>query len=79
MGNQKENRVETIKKSFCLKLKELRQERQLSQKIVAQKLGVAVSTYANWEQGRTEPGIYDIVNLLTVFEIDANELFSLLD
>jgi len=63
--------------AFSQKLRELRQEREYSQKQVAEKLGVAVSTYANWEQGRREPKICDIYNLITVFEIDANELFEL--
>lgn len=61
---------------FIRNLKELRKEKQYLQKDVAEKLGVAVSTYANWEQGRTEPSISDIFNLLSVFEIEANELFS---
>ena len=63
--------------AFSQKLKELRQEKEYSQKQVAEKLGVAVSTYANWEQGRREPKICDIYNLLFVLEIDANELFEL--
>jgi transcriptional regulator with XRE-family HTH domain len=39
-------------------------------------LGVAVSTYANWEQGRREPNIYDIYNIIFVLEIQPNELFE---
>lgn len=61
---------------FCEKLKDLRAEKRLSQKTVSEKLGVAPSTYANWEQGRTEPCINDIYRLLEVFEIEANELFD---
>ena len=57
-------------------MKDLRAEKRLSQKTVSEKLGVAPSTYANWEQGRREPSLYDIVNLLSVFEIEANELFD---
>lgn len=77
MEEDRENRVEVLKGLFRERLKDLRQEKQLSQKSVANKLGVAVSTYANWEQGRTEPSIYDIYNLLWVFEIEANDLFGL--
>ncbi|MCI9404809.1 MAG: helix-turn-helix transcriptional regulator [Clostridia bacterium] len=62
---------------FSARLKEIRAERQLSQKAIADKLGCAVSTYANWEQGRTEPSIYDIFNLMWVYEIEANELFNI--
>ena len=79
MEEQHTERVELFKDIFSARLKELREERKLSQKTVANKLGCAVSTYANWEQGRTEPSIYDIYNLLWVFDIEANELFPLND
>ncbi len=71
----KDNSYE-YKKKFSIRLKELREEQKLSQRDVAQKLGCAVSTYANWEQGRTEPDISDIYRLISVFDIDANELFN---
>lgn len=65
------------KDKFCETLKVLRIEKHYYQKDVAEKLGVPLSTYANWEQGRTEPSIEDIYKLLDVFEIDANELFDI--
>ncbi len=65
------------KELFSKRLKELRDEKELSQKEVAELLGVAVSTYANWEQGRRAPSIDDIFNLLYVFDVDANELFDI--
>lgn len=58
-------------------LKLLRQEKELSQKEVAKIIGVAVSTYANWEQGRTEPCINDIFKILQALEIEPNELFDI--
>ncbi len=62
---------------FGKRLKAIREERQYSQKQIAEKLGLAVSTYANWEQGRREPGLYDIYNIIEVLELDANELFDI--
>ena len=61
---------------FSKRLRELRKEKQLTQKQVAKKLGVADSTYANWEQGRTQPGVDDIYRLLWCLEVEANELFD---
>ena len=58
MEEERGNRIELFKDIFSARLKEIRAERQLSQKAIADKLGCAVSTYANWEQGRTEPSIY---------------------
>lgn len=75
LNEQNQNRIELFKDIFSERLKEIRTEKNYSQKTVAHKLGIPVSTYANWEQGRREPSIYDIYNLMWVFEIEANELF----
>lgn len=74
---RKTKELNFLKNKFCKRLKELRQERNYLQKEVAESIGVAVSTYANWEQGRTEPDICDIYHLISFFEIDANELFDI--
>ncbi len=62
--------------AFGRKLKELRNEKGLTQKDIAEAVGVAISTYANWEQGRREPSIFDIYGLMEAFQVDANELFD---
>lgn len=64
-------------KIFSERLKEIRTEANLSRAEVADKLGIALSTYGNWEQGRRAPSIGEIYKLLDVFEIDANELFDI--
>lgn len=66
-----------VLKNFSNNLSKLRQERNLLQKDIAEKLDIPVSTYANWEQGRREPSIQDIYKILKAFEIDANELFDI--
>lgn len=76
LNEKRQNSIALMKDLFSEKLKELRNEKGYPQKTVANKLGVAVSTYANWEQGRTEPSVYDILNLTWVFEVEANELFD---
>ena len=73
----KEAKSKQIKISFGKNLSELRKMRRFSQKDVAEKLGLPVSTYANWEQGRTEPSVYEIYNIIKVLEIDANDLFDI--
>ena len=71
--------VELYKDIFSEKLRTLREERNYTQKTIAKKLGIPVSTYANWEQGRREPSIFDIFNIMSVYEIEANELFDITD
>lgn len=72
-------RVELYKDIFSEKLRTLREERNYTQKTIAKKLDIPVSTYANWEQGRREPSIFDIFNIMSVYEIEANELFDITD
>lgn len=64
-------------KSFAARLKEIRIEANLSRNEVADRLGVALSTYGNWEQGRRSPNVEEIYKLLEIFKIDANELFDI--
>ena len=64
-------------KKFCQNLKAARAQSGMTQKQIATLLGVVESCYANWEQGRREPSIVDIYNLIYVFKIDANELFDI--
>ncbi|MCM1546630.1 MAG: helix-turn-helix domain-containing protein [Clostridiales bacterium] len=69
--------VKDYEKIFSARLKEIRVGAGLSRAAVAEKLGVAVSTYGNWEQGRRAPSIGEIYKIIEVFETDANELFDL--
>ena len=68
--------MNSISEIFANRLKYLRSEKKLSQKQITDKLGIAVSTYANWEQGRREPSIVDIYKIISVLEIQPNELFG---
>lgn len=79
MEETHKERIDLFKDIFSEKLRNLRAEKNYSQKTVAKKLGIPVSTYANWEQGRREPSIYDIFNLMWVYDIEANELFNIDD
>jgi transcriptional regulator with XRE-family HTH domain len=63
-------------KVFGNQLKNLRKGKGYTQNDVASLLGVPVSTYANWEQGRRDPRIYDIIMLMDIFEVSPNEFFS---
>ena len=76
LGERHRNR-EIFKDFLSPKIKELRKEREYSQREMAALLEVPVSTYANWEQGRREPSIYDIYNFMWTLHIDPNELFDM--
>lgn len=63
-------------KRFCENLKNARKFCNLTQKQVAEKLGVVESCYANWEQGRTEPNIEMLRNICNIFGISIDELVN---
>ncbi len=63
-------------KIFCDNLKQIRNSCELTQHDVAVKLGVVDSCYANWEQGRTEPGIEMLRRLSEIFSVSLDELIK---
>lgn len=65
--------------NFANQLKELRQEKSISQNQIANQLNIAVSTYANWEQGRTEPNIMYIKQIASCFNVSTDFLLGLSD
>lgn len=77
MEEKHNNKIGLLKTMFSKRLKAIREENKMSQTDIANKLGCAVSTYANWEQGRREPSIYDLFNLMWAYQIEANELFEI--
>lgn len=62
--------------SFGRNLKNLRKERKLSQKGLAEKLKVSWHTVSHWETGYSEPSIEQIKLLAKFFEVTADDLLS---
>ena len=59
---------------FSERLKELRKERNLTQKQLAIELSVSEDCIYNWERGRSEPSIVDLINLSNYFNITIDYL-----
>ena len=66
-----------VPQNFSKHLARLRKASNLSQIAFAEKLGIPPSTYANWEQGRREPKIFDLFNIMYVLDIDYEEFFDI--
>lgn len=58
------------------KIRALRKERNLSQEILAQYLGVSFQTVSKWENGTTMPDIALIPAIASFFEVSTDELFD---
>lgn len=68
MGNQ-----------FNVNLKEARLNKGLSQKEVAEKVGVAKSTYSLYESGNREPNVNTIKKIADTLEVSADLLLGIDD
>ena len=67
----------TIKGTFGKRLKELREDRRLSQSDMANELAIPVATYANWEQCRALPSLEQIPFLADFFGVSADYLLGI--
>lgn len=61
------------------KLKLLRKEKGVSQKIVAKALGITLSAYSNYEQGIREPSNEILIKLCKFFNASSDYLLGLED
>ena len=61
------------------KLKQLRKEKGLSQKNVADAIGVTLSAYSNYEQGIREPSYSILINICKFFGVTSDYLLGLED
>ena len=61
---------------FGKRLQEFRKELKLTQKQMSEKLFVAESTYANWEQGRREPSLGLLVRLAQELGVTTDYLLT---
>lgn len=58
------------------KIKSLRKERNISQEVLAQYLGISFQSVSKWENGSTMPDITMIPALASFFEVSTDELFD---
>ena len=65
------------RKEFSERLQDARQKAGLKQSDLARKVGIAPTTIANYEQGRSDPQIPMLIRLCNVLNCSANELLGL--
>ncbi|MDE7380233.1 MAG: helix-turn-helix domain-containing protein [Clostridia bacterium] len=64
---------------FAIKLKELRAEKQLSQKQLAQLVGTTDDSIYSWENGRSQPSIEMLRALCKSLNVSSDYLLGLTD
>ena len=66
-------------KIFCKRIKELREEKELTQKALAEQLNTTNSAVCDWEKGRTQPDLEMLAKLACLFEVSTDYLVGLSD
>ena len=64
-------------KTFGERLKELRIERGLTQKQVAEALAVTIPTLSHWECNYQEPSFKDLMSICKFYEVTSDYLLGL--
>ena len=64
---------------FNEKLKELRIEKKLTQKQVAEQLDISTTCYGGYEQGYREPDFKTLIKICKLFDVSADYLLGLAD
>ncbi|MBE5736602.1 MAG: helix-turn-helix transcriptional regulator [Clostridiales bacterium] len=59
------------------RLRELRKEKGVTQKVVADAIGVTESAYSNYEQGLREPSVMIIIALCRYYDVSADYLLGI--
>lgn len=55
-----------IELKFKERLKELRKQNKLTQKVLGIEVNVSEDCISDWERGKSEPGLQDLINLSVV-------------
>lgn len=63
-------------KIFGKRLREFRKEKNLTQKELAEQIGIKRNSYSDWETGKNEPSLENLVKLADLFEVPLDWLFG---
>lgn len=62
--------------NFAKNLKKLRQDNNLSQEDIAEKLNTSFKTVSHWETGYSEPSLTQLEKLSKIFDVTIDELIK---
>lgn len=57
-----------IQSLFSTRLKLLRKQEQLTQKELAKQIGIKQNSYSDWETGKNEPSLENLVKLAKILD-----------
>jgi transcriptional regulator with XRE-family HTH domain len=66
-----------IVKSIAFRIKELKEYRKLTQKNMADELDIVERSYANIENGLTDPSLSRLANISKVLDVELHDLINI--
>lgn len=63
-------------KIFGTRLREVRKSKKLTQKELAEQIGIKQNSYSDWETGKNEPSFENLIKLADLFEVSLDWLFG---
>ena len=67
---------EEIRKTLAQTLKELRNDKNMTQEFVAESLGVSRQAVSKWENGTSEPSTSNLIAIAKLYDIPPEELLK---
>jgi len=61
---------------FSERLKTLRKEKKLTQKELAEQIGISQKSYSHWETGKNEASLENLIKLADLLEVSIDWLFG---
>ena len=68
-----------MKENIFWRLQFYRRDKHMTQSQLAKKIGVERYSIADWEQGRSEPSISNLIALLKILDVSFEDLLGLND
>ena len=62
---------------FGAKFKQLRIDNNLTQKQLAEKLGIKQTNISNWENDKTRPEYENLIKLAKIFDVTTDEILGI--
>lgn len=62
---------------FSDRLAELRKEKKLTQKELAEQIGIKQNSYSDWETGKNEPNLENVVKLAHILNVTTDDLLGM--
>ena len=72
-------KIKILEVNKMLNLKEIREEKNLQQKEIAERLNRTPACISSWETGKTEPSIDDLVKLADLLDVSLDYLLNRTD